>query len=247
LRHAQALIFGLRTAAKLANVIQSLHVRIDLAMPRAKRVAQLFQGRWASIARAAMLAVAVAAVCRVGAQQHPDSPPVVYLPGAAPPPPVAADSRAHEAAAKLAELTGMRQKLEQKFPSTMQDALADMRRHFPNLDPRFVAEWEKRMRAQFNPDDYIAVFIKVYEEHYTAAELEEMVEVVRARQKSEPVTVSPQLAEKIRANAVDVQSEIMGGFTEIGARQGGQIGAEIGREHPEWIRNANPAEPAATK
>jgi hypothetical protein len=206
-----------------------------------------------------LIAFAVAAL-NASAQEPPDSPPVIHLPGSAAPPPgaespggdvgapiLADDPIAHENAAKLAEVSRVWQMLEQNFPKSMQDGLDELRHRYPNLDSRFVAEWEKRMRAQFDPDDYIAVFIRVYEEHYTADELEEMTRALRARQKSEPVRLSPQLAAKIRANAVEVQSELVGGFAEVGARHGGEIGTEIGREHPEWVRNLDPAATPTSK
>jgi hypothetical protein len=193
-----------------------------------------------------LLVFAMAAIS-AEAQQPPDSPPVIYLPGSFAPSSGTADPRAREDAAKLAELTGIRQKLEKELPESMRNAVGNMRRRYPGIDPRFIAEWEKRMRAQLNVDDYIAVFIEVYDEHFTAAELEEMIEAVRARQSSKPVTISPQLAEKVRANAIDIQSEIMGGFTEVGARLGGEIGRDIGKEHPDWVKNVNPAAAAGTK
>ncbi|HEV2133701.1 MAG TPA: hypothetical protein VGR47_05510 [Terracidiphilus sp.] len=227
-------------------------------MLRAK-IAPFFDITPASLASVALLAFALAAFS-AGAQEPPDSPPVVHLPGAAPPAPgaerpggyvdapiLAEDPIAHENAAKLAEVSRVRQTLEQNFPKSMQNGLDELKHHYPSLDPRFVAEWEKRMRAEFNPDDYIAVFIRVYEEHYTAKELEEMMQALRARQKSEPVRLSPQLAAKIRANALEVQSELVGGFAEVGARRGGEIGTEIGREHPEWVRNFDPAATPASK
>lgn len=208
-----------------------------------------------AILSAATLLLALAtAASSANAQEPPDSPPVIHLPGSSPPPPggknpgadvdspaFAEDPIAHKNAEKLAELYGVRQTLEQNFPKSMQYGLEELRRRYPNLDSRFVAEWEKRMRAEFNPDDYIAVFVSSYEKHYTADELEEMIQALRARKNSQPVKLSPQLIAKMKVNAIDVQSEIMGGFTEIGARQGGEIGTEIGREHPDWVRNMNPA------
>jgi hypothetical protein len=43
-----------------------------------------------------------------------------------------------------------------------------------------------------------------------------------------------------------IQSEIIGGTTQLGAKLGGQIGEEIGREHPEWAPSpsAKPVQPA---
>lgn len=191
----------------------------------------------------------------------PDSPPVVHLPGSHAPDSGApysspdvyrsgsssvADAKALAAAAKFAELMGIRQKLEEKFPTMMQAAVGAMRRNYPSVDPRFAAEWEKRMRAQLNPDYFVDIFVRVYAEHFTADELEQMNEAVRARQSGKPVAISPQLAEKIRTSAVDIQSEMIGAFSESGARMGGDIGREIGKEHPDWVRKFNPAASGAT-
>jgi hypothetical protein len=217
----------------------------------------------AAVSAAALLLAVAAAGISAGAQQPPDSPPVVHLPGSQPPSSVAADGSAvyvsgssgepspdpaaRKDAAKLAELTGLRQKISQNFAASMQNGLDEMRRRYPNLDSRFVAEWEKRMRAQFKADEYVAVFTRVYAQHFTAGELEEMIDALRARQNSQPVTFSPQLAEKIRGNAVQIQSELIGGFTEVGARQGGEIGKQIGKEHPDWVRNMESTAPETTK
>jgi hypothetical protein len=235
--------------------------------------AHLFKTNSLSIARsvALLLFVAAAAFSAVAQSTNDnppdspqDSPPVVHLPGSHPPSGGAGsssdvylsgssglssnvDPRAREEAAKLAELMGIRQKLEEKFPTMMQGAVAAMRRNYPNVDPRFAAEWERRLRAQLNADDFVDIFVRVYAEHFTADELEEMIQAVRARQDSKPVTLSPQLVEKIRANAIDIQSEILGAFTEAGAREGGEIGKEIGQEHPDWVRKVDPAATAATK
>lgn len=219
------------------------------------KVAQPLEGDWAPVVWAVALALAIAGPAfRADAQQPPDSPPVVHMPGSRPPAagvaaPSAAeaaeDPRARADAARLAELIGLRQKLEQNLPTEIQEAVEAMQRSYSGVDPRFVAEFEKRARARFNPDDYVAVFVRVYAAHYTAAELEEMIAAVRARQKSERVTISPELAEKIRANAVELQSELMGESTQVSARLGGEIGKEIGKEHPDWVRNLSPATPAA--
>lgn len=213
-------------------------------MLRAK-FAQPLQQESASIVWAVALVLAFGAPAfRAGAQQPPDSPPVVHMPGSRPPAAGVADAtpvegtedpRARADAAKLAELMGARQKLEQNLNTTMESAVDAMRRKYPGVDPRFIAEFKKRLRAQFNPDDFIAVFIRVYAQHFTAGELEEMIAAARARQKSEPVMLSPELREKIRANAIEIDSELMGGFTEAGARLGGKIGIEIAREHPDWV------------
>ena len=237
------------------------------------KAAHCFEIRSTSIARSvALLLVFSAAAFSAVAQSAqdtapdspPDSPPVVHLPGShAPdsgepggPPDVYnsgssgfsgdADPRARAAAAKLAQLTGIRQKLHEKLPTMMQAAVAAMRRNYPNVDPRFAAEWEKRMRAQLNPNEFVDIFVRVYAEHFTADELDEMIEALRARQSAKPVSISPQLVEKISANAVDIQSEMIGAFSEAGAREGGEIGREIGKEHPDWVRKMNPAAAGAT-
>lgn len=209
---------------------------------------------------AALLLTMVAMGANGGAQQPPDSPPVVHLPGSHPPASgepessqdvfvsgsnadllAGVDPAARQSAAQFAELTGVRQTIGQKFSTSIRSGLEEMRRQFPNLDPRFTAEWEKRMRAQFNVNDYVAVFINVYASHFTADELDEMNQAMRARKNSKPVTISPQLAEKIRANAVEIQSELIGGFSQLGARKGGEIGIEIAREHPDWVKGMIPA------
>jgi hypothetical protein len=38
-----------------------------------------------------------------------------------------------------------------------------------------------------------------------------------------------------------IQSEIMGGTTQLGAKLGAEIAMEIGKEHPEYVKNVAPA------
>jgi hypothetical protein len=49
------------------------------------------------------------------------------------------------------------------------------------------------------------------------------------------------------AAQISVTSEIMGEFTQLGAKDGGEVGTEIGAEHPDWVKENGPARPSLPK
>jgi hypothetical protein len=55
---------------------------------------------------------------------------------------------------------------------------------------------------------------------------------------SRPPTISDELKQKLAAQLTSIQSEILGGTTQLGAKLGGDIGNEIGKEHPEYFKES---------
>lgn len=159
----------------------------------------------------------------------------------------AADPDAHREASKLVAQMDAREKILASADKSIQNGAGEMVRQFPKADPRFVDEWKKRMRAEFNPDDYVNVIAGVYEKPLNASELDELIAAVRARKESKPAEIPAGLREKFAANAVDIQSEILGGCAEVGAKAGMRIAMEIGKEHPDWVKDMNRAAPPAEK
>jgi len=90
------------------------------------------------------------------------------------------------------------------------------------------------MKARFNPDDYVTVAVHVYESHFTSNELQELIKVQNDVKASKPPSVSPELKQKLTDEGVTIQSEILGGCTQVGAKLGGEIAQQILEEHPEW-------------
>jgi hypothetical protein len=57
--------------------------------------------------------------------------------------------------------------------------------------------------------------------------------------KGEVPVLSNETKEKLAGLLPSMTSENMGEFTKVGARLGAQIGDEIQKEHPEWVRPAS--------
>lgn len=158
----------------------------------------------------------------------------------------AIDPKLHADVVQLVELTGARQRMLAGLDKQIDEGKNSILKNGPNADPRFAEEWAKRMKARTNIDDYVAVFVSVYEKHFNDDEILELIQIQRDSNDGKTPTVSPKLREKASAIAVTLQSEIMGGCTQVGAKLGGEIGMEISKEHPDWDKApAAPATPPA--
>ena len=121
-----------------------------------------------------------------------------------------------------------------------------MKAQFPDLRPEFAEEWRKRMKARINPDDFVAIVAGVYEKHFSTDELVQLTESVIKKKEGMPTELTAALKEKFQKEAVTIQSEIVGGTTQLGAKLGGEVGQEIGVEHPDWApKSASRSSPAA--
>ncbi|WP_109486801.1 hypothetical protein [Occallatibacter savannae] len=156
------------------------------------------------------------------------------------------DSRAHEATVHLVEVLGLKEKMMVGVDADLDRGIAVMKAQAPSLSPEFIEEWRKRMKARLKPEDFIAVVVQVYERHFTADELDQLDKVAISKKEGKPTVLPDALKEKLQKNAIAIQSEIIGGTSQIGARLGMEIGEEIGKEHPEWVASPaqKPTEPA---
>jgi hypothetical protein len=153
----------------------------------------------------------------------------------------APDSLRHENAVKLVESTGARQRLIDSRDSIMQQGKDAMLKSSPELAPEFAEEWVMRMRKRFSPDPYIGVIVAVYEKHFDAVELADLTRAQAEMNAGKTPTFPDALRSKIQATAVEVQSEILGGCAQVGAKIGGEVGQEIATEHPEWLKQPKAA------
>jgi hypothetical protein len=145
------------------------------------------------------------------------------------------DKELHENVVKLIELMGVRQRILDTRERTVQAGKRQILHQFPSYNPAFADEWAKRMAARMNADDYVDVMVAVYEKHYNN---DDVLELIQAQRDSAPPripNISQPLKDKVAANATAMQSEMMTGFAQVGERLGGAIGAEVGKEHPEWV------------
>lgn len=182
----------------------------------------------------------VAAVLPIGAQE------VVTLPAGNPRPEAAHwtsagtfDSNLHANVLKLMELTGDRTRLQQALPKLLSDARDKILKTYPNVNPAFGDEWEKRMAAKLTVDDFLDVAARVYEKHFSNDEILQFIDVMNAKKEGKPVKASAQLQQKLAAEMPAMMGEMVGGATELAVRVGNRVGSEIGREHPEYLLRPN--------
>jgi hypothetical protein len=170
-------------------------------------------------------------------------------PPAAPVSQTAADQGAteklHQSAMKFVEAADARQRMELTLDKLLQDGEQAMMTKNPGLDPQFADEWLKRMRVRVNLDQFVLATAQVYEKYFTRDELEELAEAQLALKKSQAHPISPQVAEKMKSNSPFIQRDINTETSRIGGRLGSEVGKEIERDHPEWVKPPAPAPAAA--
>ena len=142
----------------------------------------------------------------------------------------------HADAVELVQLMGLRGALEANRGKMLQQEKEAMQRQAAKYKPAFVDEWVRRMGQRINFDDFIAVNVQAYESNFTHEELLEMIRAQQNHNAGKPVALSQAMKEKLSASLPTVQSEIMGGYVQVGAKLGGEIGGEIAKEHPDWVK-----------
>jgi len=153
-----------------------------------------------------------------------------------------AGARLHSDVIKLVELSGTRAAMQNSLKQLVNDGKTRMMQACPGCSPAFGDEWAKRMLARANLDDFIDVYVRVYEKYFNDDEVKELIALQNQIRSSQPPTISSELKQKLAAQMTSIQSEIMGGTTQVGAKLGGDIGAEIEKEHPEYFKNASRVE-----
>lgn len=118
----------------------------------------------------------------------------------------------------------------------LEDGKKEMMKRCPQCSPEFAEEWGKRMLARVKVEDFLDVFVRVYEKNFTDDEILELITLQEKSNDPQPPAPSQHLKEKINKVMPTVMGEIMGGSTEVGAKLGGEIGAEIEKEHPEFTK-----------
>ena len=96
------------------------------------------------------------------------------------------------------------------------------------------------MKERFHVDDYVNVWVEVYEKYFDQGEIAELIQVQKGINASQPYPLSDALRKKLSSKAVAMQSEILGKCTQLGAQAGGEIGQEIAQQHPDWIAKGQP-------
>jgi len=147
----------------------------------------------------------------------------------------AVDAKLHEDTIKLVELSGTRQRLLDIIDASLESGRAAMAKQCPKCTPAFGNEWVKRMKQRYPTDQFVAVYVDVYERYLTDPEILELTALQNANGSGQPVDLSPALKTKLNSVMPSLLADIAGQCTRIGAKLGGEIGIEIQTEHPEYL------------
>jgi len=145
------------------------------------------------------------------------------------------DPKTHADAIKLVEVAGAKQALQDNFKQMVDDGAKVLMEKCPRCTPAFGEEWKKRFLERSNIQDYLDVYVRVYEKYLTDAEMNELINLQKPPKTATP---SPALQEKLKSVMPSLLGDAMGGCAQIGAKLGAEIGSEIEREHPEYLKPA---------
>jgi len=146
------------------------------------------------------------------------------------------DSKLHADAVRLVEVGGAKQRLQDNFKQMVDEGAKQMMEKCQRCTPEFRDEWKKRFLERSNLQDYLDVYVRVYEKYFTDAEINELIALQKDKGTSKAASPSPALKEKLTSVMPDVMADSIGDCAKIGAKLGGEIGSEIEREHPEYVK-----------
>lgn len=142
----------------------------------------------------------------------------------------------HQSAMKFVEASDARQRLEQNLDKLIADGKLALLKRNPLIDPQFVDEWGKRVRQRVSLDDIVEATARVYEKYCTVEDLDQLTQAQLAMKHSKIITLSPDLAQKLKSNSTKIQNDINAATSMIGSRVGILVGEEIAKEHPDWVK-----------
>ncbi len=146
------------------------------------------------------------------------------------------DPKLHADAITLVEISGIKQRIQDNLNKTVAAGRKQMMETCQRCTAEFGDEWEKRFLNRTNINDYVEVYVRVYEKYFTDGEISELIALQNAKKESATASLSSALKEKLTSVMPSVMSEIMGGCAQVGAKLGAEIGMEVEREHPEYIK-----------
>jgi hypothetical protein len=148
------------------------------------------------------------------------------------------DPKLHADAAKLVELSGARQRMQSGIDQLLKDGTAQFMRMCKDCDPAAGDEWARRMKLKLKVDDFMAIMVRAYEKHLTDDEITPLIAVMSDRKDAPAKQPPAELQQKLASVMPSVQSEILGGGTQLGAKLGADTELEIRKEHPEYFKPA---------
>lgn len=159
-------------------------------------------------------------------------------------PPTAAETMLHADVVKLLEISETRDRLQAGIPSMVEQGRKAMMDKCSTCTPEFGEEWAKRMAARLNVQDFVDATIQAYEKDLTDTDIKELIAFQEQRKIDPSAAPSAELKKKLTAVMPDLMADITAGCVRVGAKLGGEIGAAIEKEHPEWTKGAsNPQAP----
>src|SRR5580700_6195506 len=81
--------------------------------------------------------------------------------------PDAVDAKLHSDVIKLVELSGIRAAMQNNLKQIVDRGKARMLQLCTGCDPAYSDEWAKRMLTRLNIDDFIDVYVRVYEKYFS--------------------------------------------------------------------------------
>jgi len=139
---------------------------------------------------------------------------------------------------KLLEVTNVRAIMLAAQEKMLPETQSKMREMVPGISQEFLDEWSKRMMAPEMIEEYASVVAPVYEKHFTNEEVLELIQGTQDKNDGKTPTLSDALKAKFAKGYIDIQSEIMGACAQLGSKRGAEIAEQLGKEHPEWIKEA---------
>jgi len=146
------------------------------------------------------------------------------------------DPKLHADAIRLVDVSGAKQRLQDNFKQMVDDGAKQMMEKCSRCTPEYADEWKRRFLERSNLQDYLDVYIRVYEKCFTDAEIDELIALQKDK-GTKAASPSPALKEKLTSVMPSVMGEAVGGCAQIGAKLGSEIGGEIEREHPEYLKS----------
>jgi len=146
------------------------------------------------------------------------------------------DPKLHADAVRFVEVIGAKQRLQDSLKQLVSESKQRMMEKCQRCTTEFADEWEKRFLERINIQDFLDVYVRVYEKYFTDAEINELIALQKEKEISKTASPSPTLKEKLTSVMPSVMGDSIGGCSQIGAKLGGEIGAEIEREHPEYMK-----------
>jgi hypothetical protein len=156
------------------------------------------------------------------------------------------DPKLHSDVVKLVEVSGARERLETTLRPLLEEGHKTIMNNCKRCTQEFGDEWVKRMLERLKVQDFVDVYVRVYEKYLTEDDVQQLMAFHKARKESKDADLPPALKERLNSRMPTIMSEIMGECTKIGAKLGGQVGAEIEKEHPEFIKPVEEKEEQST-